>query len=136
MRLNVPDPDVPFLAQIEDLEPFPPVSMPAPIELTEVFLPTRRIELYKEEDRFLELGEHVVTHKEPYDDGDNDPGEYPLVLLSPHSKWRIHSTYSNNPWLQEIHGGRPAGLDPPRRCAPPVASPTTTRSRCSTPGAR
>jgi nitrate reductase alpha subunit len=107
VRLNVPDPDVPFLGQIEELEPFPPVSLPAPIELTEVFLPTRRIELYKEEDRFLELGEQVVTHKEPYDDGDNDPSEYPLVLLSPHSKWRIHSTYSNNPWLQEIHGGRP-----------------------------
>ena len=107
VRLNVPDPDVPFLAQIEDLEPFPPVSLPAPIEATEVFLPTRRIELYKEEDRFLELGEQVVTHKEPYDDGAHDPGQYPLVLLSPHSKWRIHSTYSNNPWLQEIHGGRP-----------------------------
>ena len=96
VRLNVADPDIPFLAQIRDLAPFPPVSLPAPIELTEVFLPTRRIELYKEEDRFLELGEQVVTHKDPYDDGDHDPAEYPLVLLSPHSKWRIHSTYSNN----------------------------------------
>ena len=41
VRLNVPDPDIPFLAQIEDLEPFPPVSLPAPIEKTEVFVPTR-----------------------------------------------------------------------------------------------
>ncbi len=110
VRLNVPDPDVPFKAQIEDLVPFPPVSLPAPIEATQVFLPTRRIELYKEEDRFLELDEQVVTHKDPYDDGVNDPAGFPLTLLSPHSKWRIHSTYSNNPWLEEIHGGRPQVL--------------------------
>lgn len=110
VRLRVPDPDVPFKAQVEDLVPFPPVSLPAPIEATQVFLPTRRIELYKEEDRFLELGEQVATHKDPYDDGVHDPAEYPLRLLSPHSKWRIHSTYGNNPWLEEIHGGRPRVL--------------------------
>ncbi|HEX5950141.1 MAG TPA: molybdopterin-dependent oxidoreductase, partial [Actinomycetota bacterium] len=110
VRLNVPDPDVAFKAQIEDLVPFPPVSLPAPIESTEVFLPTRRIELYKEEDRFLEFGEQVVTFKDPHDDGVHDPAEFPLMLLSPHSKWRIHSTYSNNAWLEEIHGGRPQVL--------------------------
>jgi anaerobic selenocysteine-containing dehydrogenase len=110
VRLNVLDPDVAFRAQIEDLVPFPPVSLPAPIEATQVFLPTRRIELYKEEDRFLELGEQVVTHKDPFDDGVHDPAEFPLALLSPHSKWRIHSTYSNNAWLEEIHGGRPQVL--------------------------
>lgn len=110
VRLNVPDPDVPFLAQIRDLAPFPPVSLPAPADATRVFLPTRRIELYKEEDRFLALGETVATHKDPYDDGVHDPSEFPLRLLSPHSKWRIHSTYSNNPWLAEIHGGKPRVL--------------------------
>ena len=117
VRLNVPDPDIPFLKQINDLEPFPPPSPPAPIEATQVFLPTRRIELYKEEDRFLELGEQVVTFKDPYDDGVHDPAEYPLTLLSPHSKWRIHSTYSNNPWLEEIHGGRPKVLIHPQDAA-------------------
>jgi anaerobic selenocysteine-containing dehydrogenase len=110
VRLPVPDPDIPFLDQIEGLAPFPPVSLPAPIEATQVFLPTRRIELYKEEDRFRELGETVATHKDPFDDGVHDAAEYPLRLLSPHSKWRIHSTYSNNPWLEEIHGGRPQVL--------------------------
>ena len=29
------------------------------------------------------------------------------ALLTPHSKWRIHSSYANNAWLAEIHGGRP-----------------------------
>jgi anaerobic selenocysteine-containing dehydrogenase len=110
VRLPVPDPDVAFVEQIEDLVPFPPASLPAPIEATQVFVPTRRIELYKEEDRFLELDEQVVTHRDPFDDGVHDAAEYPLQLLSPHSKWRIHSTYSNNPWLEEIHGGRPQVL--------------------------
>jgi anaerobic selenocysteine-containing dehydrogenase len=113
LRLPVPDPDIPFLDQIERLAPFPPASLPAPIEATQVFIPTRRIELYKEEDRFLELGETVPTHKDPFDDGVHDAAEYPLRLLSPHSKWRIHSTYSNNPWLEEIHGGRPQVLISP-----------------------
>lgn len=110
VRLKVPDPDIPFLDQIERLEPFPPRSLPATIEQTAAFIPTRRIEFYKEEDRFLELGEQVPVHKEPYDDGVHDPARYPLVLLSPHSKWRIHSSYSNSPWLAEIHGGRPTVL--------------------------
>jgi anaerobic selenocysteine-containing dehydrogenase len=107
VRLNVPDPDVPFLRQIQDLEPFPPRSLPAALEATQPFVPTGRIEFYKEEDAFIERGETVPTHLEPQDDGVHDPARYPLALLSPHSKWRIHSTYSNNPWLEEIHGGRP-----------------------------
>jgi anaerobic selenocysteine-containing dehydrogenase len=109
-RLNVPDPDVAFKAQIESLVPFPPRSLPAALEATAAFIPTRRIEFYKEEDRFLELGEQVPVYREPFDDGVHDPAGYPLVLLSPHSKWRIHSTYSNSPWLAEIHAGRPTVL--------------------------
>jgi nitrate reductase alpha subunit len=107
VRLRVPDPDIPFVAQIEHLEPFPPRSLPATIEQTAAFIPTRRIEFYKEEDRFIALGETVPTFKAPYDDAVHDPAAYPLMLLSPHSKWRIHSSYANNPWLGEIHGGRP-----------------------------
>lgn len=107
MRLNVADPEVPFQRQIEDLVPFPPVSLPAPLATTRRFVPTGRIELYKEEDTFLERGETVATHLRPHDDGVHDPERYPLTLLSPHSKWRIHSTYANNPWLQEIIGTRP-----------------------------
>jgi anaerobic selenocysteine-containing dehydrogenase len=107
VRLNVPDPDVPFLAQIERLEPFPPRSLPAALEATAAFIPTRRIEFYKEDDRFIELGETVPTYKGPADDAVHDPAAYPLLLLTPHSKWRIHSSYANNPWLAEIHGDRP-----------------------------
>jgi anaerobic selenocysteine-containing dehydrogenase len=107
VRLKVPDPDVAFVAQIRDLEPFPPVSLPAPIEATRAFVPTGRIEFYKDEDLFLELGEQVPTYRPPYDDGEQSTDRYPLRLLSPHSKWRIHSTYSNSPWMGEITGGKP-----------------------------
>jgi anaerobic selenocysteine-containing dehydrogenase len=110
VRLSRPDPDIPFGEQIGQLVPFPPRSLPAPLEATQKFVPTGRIEFYKEEDRFLEAGEAVPTHIEPHDDGVHDPDAYPLTLLSPHSKWRIHSTYANNPWLAEIHGGRPSVL--------------------------
>ena len=107
VRLNVPDPDVAFKAQIEDLVPFPPRSLPAPLEATAAFVPTGRIEFYKEEQRFRELGEAVPTSKPPFDDETHDPEAWPLTLLTPHSKWRIHSSYANNAWLSEIHGGRP-----------------------------
>lgn len=107
VRLNVPDPDVAFVQQVRDRTPFPPRSLPAPLEKTAEFIPTRRIEFYKDDDRFIELGETVPTYRPPYDDGIHDPTAYPLTLLTPHSKWRIHSSYANNPWLAEIHGGRP-----------------------------
>jgi hypothetical protein len=55
--------------------------------------------------------------------------------LTPHSKWRIHSTYSNNPWLEEIHGGRPTVMIHPDDAAS-RSSAKATRSRCSTTGAR
>jgi nitrate reductase / nitrite oxidoreductase, alpha subunit len=107
VRLNVPDPDIPFLRQVEDLEPFPPRSLPAPLEKTAEFIPTRRIEFYKEQDRFIELGETVPTYLPPHDDTVHDPATWPLTLLTPHSKWRIHSSYANNAWLGEIHGNKP-----------------------------
>lgn len=107
VRLKVHDPDIPFIAQIERLEPFPPRSLPAPLEATAAFIPTRRIEFYKDQDRFIELGETVPTYLPPHDDEVHDPADWPLWLLTPHSKWRIHSSYANNPWLAEIHGGRP-----------------------------
>ena len=110
VRLNVPDPDIPFGDQIQNLTPFPPQSLPVAIEKTRAFVPTGRMEFYKDFDRFLELGEQVPTYLPPHDDEVNDPTEYPLRLLTPHSKWRIHSSFGNNPWMEEIHGGKPPVL--------------------------
>jgi anaerobic selenocysteine-containing dehydrogenase len=107
VRLPVADPDVPFAKQVETLVPFPPRSLPAPLAATSAFIPTGRIEFYKDEQRFRDLGEAVPTYKPPFDDTVHDPKQWPLALLSPHSKWRIHSSYANNAWLAEIHGDRP-----------------------------
>ena len=109
VRLNVPDPDVTFHDQIENLAPFPPRTYPFPLEATQKFVKTGRMEFYKEEDRFLEYGEQVPVYKPPFE-AENAAAEresYPLVLLSPHERWRVHSTYSNQPWLLEVNGGRP-----------------------------
>lgn len=123
VRLRVPDPDVAFVTQVRDRTPFPPVSLPAALEKTAEFIPTRRIEFYKEEDRFRELGEPVPTWKPPFDDTVHDPAAWPLTLLSPHSKWRIHSSYANNAWLEEIHGGKPeVFLSPPDADARDIAT--------------
>ncbi len=112
-RLKVPDPDVAFKRQVEELIPFPPRSLPAALEATAAFIPTRRIEFYKDQDRFIELKETVPTYKPPRDDEIHDPAEYPIQLLSPHSKWRIHSSYANVAWLNEITAGRaPVLLSP------------------------
>ena len=113
VRLNVPDPDVAFVEQIRDLVPFPPESLPAPLEKTREFVPTGRIEFYKDDDLFLELDEQVPTYRPPYDEQTQSAETYPLRLLTPHSKWRIHSTYSNLPWLEEVHGGKPRVLISP-----------------------
>ncbi len=107
VRLRVPDPDIPFGAQVDQLVPFPPRSLPAALTATAAFIPTRRIEFYKEEQRFRDLGETVPTYRPPFDDTVHDPRSWPLALLTPHSKWRIHSSYANNAWLAEINGGRP-----------------------------
>jgi nitrate reductase / nitrite oxidoreductase, alpha subunit len=123
VRLPVPDPDVAFVEQVRDRLPFPPVSLPTPLEKMASFIPTRRIEFYKEEDRFIELGETVPTWRPPFDDGVHDPDEYPLALLSPHSKWRIHSSYANNAWLAEIHAEKPeVFMSPDDAAARDVAS--------------
>ena len=79
VRLPVADPDIPFLDQVENLVPFPPRSLPAPLEATAAFIPTRRIEFYKEEERFRDLGEPVPTYRPPFDDEVHDPGDVAAV---------------------------------------------------------
>lgn len=106
VRLRVPDPDIPFVDQIEKLAPFPPKQFPAPIEKLREFVPTGRIEFYKDDARFITDSQTVPTYLPPHDDAVLDPETYPLRFLTPHSKWRIHSTYANNPWMREIHGDR------------------------------
>ena len=85
------------MKQVRDRTPFPPRSLPAALEKTAEFIPTRRIEFYKDDDRFIELGETVPTYRPPHDDGIHDPTTWPRTLLTPHSQWPNHSSHAHNP---------------------------------------
>jgi molybdopterin-containing oxidoreductase family molybdopterin binding subunit len=54
-----------------------------------------RIEHYKEQ--FLDHGSELPYYREPVEASPDNPDfdQYPLVLLSAHSKYRIHSTFAN-----------------------------------------
>jgi len=54
-----------------------------------------RIELYSEQ--LLPYGAELPFYREPIEASPQNPlfGKYPLVLLSPHSRSRIHSTFAN-----------------------------------------
>ena len=59
--------------------------------------PTRtgRVKIYKEE--FFDLGAELPIYREPIEASPQNPlfKKYPLVLLSSHSRYRIHSTFAN-----------------------------------------
>jgi anaerobic dimethyl sulfoxide reductase subunit A len=92
-RVSVPEPIVAFKKNIEDLEnnPFP--------------TPSGKIEIYSR--RLADLNDplcppvpkQVETWESP-----RDPlaEKYPLQLITPHSKTRVHSQMGNVPWLMEI----------------------------------
>lgn len=54
-----------------------------------------RVEIYKEE--FFDLGAELPLYREPIEASPENPlfEKFPLVLLSSHSRYRIHSTFAN-----------------------------------------
>ena len=54
-----------------------------------------RIECYKEE--LFPYGSEIAVYREPIEASPKNPlfEKYPLVMLSPHSRFRIHSTFAN-----------------------------------------
>lgn len=103
VRLKVPDPDVPLLEQIQHDKPFPPRAYPHPQGAQRPFLQSGRMEFYKEEAAFQQAEETVPVYKDAWDHLSAPERAYPLALVTPHSKWRVHSTHSNNPWLRNIN---------------------------------
>lgn len=106
------DRQIPFYEQIHDRVAFPPRSYPAPLKATAQFLRSGRIEMYKDEDLFIEEGEQLPVHKETYVETEykQDPEsreKYPLQFVTKNSLYRVHSTHSNNPWLNELQGDSP-----------------------------
>jgi anaerobic selenocysteine-containing dehydrogenase len=106
------DRQIPFYEQVHERVPFPPRSYPAPLKATAKFLKSGRIEFYKDEDLFLKTGEHLPVHKETFKETEYkvDPEarkKYRLRYVTKNSLYRVHSTHSNNVWLNELQGNKP-----------------------------
>ncbi|SMB91286.1 prokaryotic molybdopterin-containing oxidoreductase family, molybdopterin binding subunit [Thermanaeromonas toyohensis ToBE] len=65
--------------------------------------PTGRLEFYLE--KKVPQGEELPVFKWPLEAGPDSPqaAKYPLILITRHEKFRIHSQYENQPWLREIN---------------------------------
>ncbi|RTZ96367.1 MAG: molybdopterin oxidoreductase [Deltaproteobacteria bacterium] len=115
VRLHSTAPDdrqIPFYDQINHRVPFPPRSYPPPLKATAKFLKSGRIEFYKDEDLFLEMGEQLPVYKETFSDTEYkaDPAarkKFKLRFVTKNSLYRVHSTHSNNVWLNELQGHKP-----------------------------
>lgn len=114
VRLNLPTPNkrqIMFYEQIAGLKPFPPMSYPAPLPKTARFVKSGRIEFYKDEDVFINTGETLPVHKDPFvDTEDKKAGvkdRYKFALITRNSLYRVHSTHSNNITLLELQDIKP-----------------------------
>ena len=103
VRLNLPSPDVPLVENIEQRLPLPPRAYPHKEGVQREFLKTGRMEFYKEEESFRTSGEALPTYKEAYSHLSPEELRFPLTFMTPHAKWRVHSTHVNNPWLQNLN---------------------------------
>jgi anaerobic selenocysteine-containing dehydrogenase len=115
VRLHSTAPDdrqIPFWEQIHQRIPFPPRSYPPPLKATAQFVKSGRIEFYKDEDLFLEMGEQLPVQKESFTETEYkvDPSvkeKYRLRYVTKNSLYRVHSTHSQNVWLNELQGNKP-----------------------------
>lgn len=103
VRLKVPDPEVGCDEQFEHKVPFPPRAYPFPEGVQREFLKTGRMEFYKEEDVFQKMGECIPHYKPSFEHLTEEEQMLPFSIVTPHSKWRVHSTHSNNPVLLNLN---------------------------------
>ncbi len=112
VRLNVHDPEVGCDEQFLEDKPFPPRAYPFPEGAQKEFLKTGRMEFYKEEDVFKKLGEEIPIFKPAFSHLPVDDQKFPLSIVTPHSKWRVHSTHSNNRVLLNLNRGPVVEINP------------------------
>jgi len=103
VRLNVHDPECGLDEQFHEDKLFPPRAYPFPEGAQREFLKTGRMEFYKEEDIFKKLGETLPVHKAAFSHLPDGDQAQPFCIMTPHSKWRVHSTHSNNPVLLNLN---------------------------------
>ncbi|MFO0754701.1 MAG: molybdopterin-dependent oxidoreductase [Thermodesulfovibrionales bacterium] len=114
VRLKLPSPgnrQIMFWEQVEQKQPFPPVSFPAPLPKTARFVKSGRIEFYKDEDVFVDLGETLPLHKAPFVDSEYKTAgvrdKYKFALITRNALYRVHSTHSNNMTMLELQNFKP-----------------------------
>ena len=115
VRLNINAPknrQIPFWEQIHEKKPFPPPSFPAPLAKTARFVKSGRIEFYKEEDVFIDFGETLPVHKDPFVDTEykvnpEAKNKYRYAFITRNALYRVHSTHSNNITMLELQDFRP-----------------------------
>jgi anaerobic selenocysteine-containing dehydrogenase len=103
---------IPFYEQIHEFQPFPPASYPEAVSTTAQFVKSGRIEFYKDEDCFLELGEALPVHKPPFEESEyaldaSIRERYRFAYLTRNSIHRVHSTHANNAIMLELQGQHP-----------------------------
>lgn len=103
VRLKVHDPECGLDEQLHEDRLFPPRAYPFPEGAQREFLKTGRMEFYKEEPSYQKLGETLPTYRQAFGHLPEKDRKMPLSIVTPHSKWRVHSTHSNNPVLLNIN---------------------------------
>lgn len=103
---------IPFYEQIQHKRAFPPESLPAKLEQTAQFIKSGRIEFYKDEDIFLRAGEALPVHKPPFVESEyalnpQAREKYSFTFVTRNAIYRVHSTHSNNIWMNELQEGKP-----------------------------
>ncbi|MCH7903331.1 MAG: molybdopterin-dependent oxidoreductase [Armatimonadetes bacterium] len=103
VRLKVHDPECGLDEQIQDFKLFPPRAYPFPEGAQREFLKTGRMEFYKEEETYQKLGETLPVFKPAFSHMTDDEQALPFCIVTPHSKWRVHSTHCNNNVLRNLN---------------------------------
>ncbi|MEA4901614.1 molybdopterin-dependent oxidoreductase [Desulfitobacterium sp.] len=103
---------IPFYEQVQYKKPFPPVSLPVKLEQTAQFVKSGRIEFYKDEDIFLQAGEALPVHKPPFEESEyalnpQAREKYTFSYITRNAIYRVHSTHSNNIWMNELQESKP-----------------------------
>lgn len=63
---------------------------------------TGRLTFYVDHPLWIEAGANVTTAKAPI-----RPKRHPFILMTPHARWSIHSTYKTSPLLLRLQRGKP-----------------------------
>lgn len=103
VRLKVHDPECGLDEQLHEDKLFPPRAYPFPEGAQREFLKTGRMEFYKEEDIYQKMGETIPTYHWAFEHLPKSAQGLPLAIVTPHSKWRVHSTHCNNPFLRNVN---------------------------------